>query len=76
MRRYRKLHAADQKELEALASRVLQKSIGRRQFTNAAAVASVFSIPASMVTVIPFDALAAGSGGGMAKTGMGGMGMM
>jgi hypothetical protein len=72
MRRYRKLHAADQNEIEALASRV-QKLIGRRKFATAAAVALAFSIPASMVTVVPFDALAAGSGGGMMKGGMVGM---
>ena len=64
MSKYRELHAADRNEIEALASRV-QELIGRRKFATAAAVALAFSIPASMVTVVPSDALAAGSGGGM-----------
>ncbi len=62
------LHAADLIEIEALADRTL-KLIGRRRFVTVAAKTLAFSIPASMVIVVPYDNLARGSGGGAGPIG-------
>ncbi len=62
MTEHSELRAADQVEIEALADRAL-KMIGRRRFVTVAAKTLAFSIPASMVIVVPYDNLARGSGG-------------
>ena len=71
------LHAADLAEIESLASRVEQQ-IGRRRFMSFAAKVVAFTIPASMVSVVPSGALATGSARPMMMMGMmmGMMGMM
>ncbi len=59
---------ADLTEIDGLTDRV-KKIVGRRRFMSTAAKAVAFAVPASMVTGVPADALAAGSsrpnGGGM-----------
>ncbi|MEM7500471.1 MAG: hypothetical protein AAF417_00450 [Pseudomonadota bacterium] len=69
---------ADLAEIDGLTDRV-KKIVGRRRFMSTAAKAVAFAVPASMVTGVPADALAAGSarphGGGMMMMG-GGMMMM
>jgi hypothetical protein len=57
------LNDGDLSEIKELEQRAL-KIVGRRKFMSTAAKIAAFSIPASLVTVVPKDALAAGSGGG------------
>jgi hypothetical protein len=67
------LNDGDLIEIKALEQRTL-KVVGRRRFMSTAAKIAAFSIPASMVTVVPKDALATGSGGGTPMTPMTPMG--